>query len=608
MSINFDYDKLSDSLVSDGKILTITDRNIEYNKNDLSDDIILVHCTDFFPTNRKVLCNYDGRKTVTSNVTYNGVTKKCESLSHRHSVHVTLNNVVRSTGDGAGEWDQPKFIIIDYLDTDKNNFVNLEPSDSWTYGSIELSERPILLVREDAFNEVSENEFTNYNIIKYSGDYEKCVQNIIHSLGFKTKITDPNYAGHSYSTEMSVESCLDRRNLSLNYVLDNSYNGYDNITINDEQMIDFYEVFTNGDFDIKKGDLTKKYKLYDVAASLSGVPVNFVKFVINSGIEKNNDRYSLKSDDELYIFINKIEKEIEISEDYIRERIKNGEDNINYETEIRNAYASIISKYIDISNIQDIHKSYMVNSKANITEREKILFQYGQEFGDLHGAATGDFLTKDENNILEKYETLLDRNLDTLSDEELQIVIDVQNIKLDYLSKQAKDNNQKFKLESDFYKRDIFHLVLESPDLEQRLSKMSGIDIASLWEKTNDPSISDEEADKIEYEITHIPNCHLLTNRGNVLTTDLDLSQCSSVREMSNMLIRYAKSYERFYNGEHIEFDNHGNISEETIYDNGNLEAKTEYEKAKAQFEISRKIVSEMSFSDDLQNYEGKKR
>ncbi len=309
-----------DGIKFDGDVVTITDQKIESNVP-LTDEEVIVHCTNFFPKNKTILNNYDGNKYVKTTASYDGVCKEVDVLSHRHSVHFARNGVVESTGDGYGTWEQPKYIIIEPFEPHKNQFVGLGYNDSWTHGSVKFEGKPIMLVREDAYNEIPLEEHNNYTIMKYNGNYVECARNALKTLGIKEHYLDPNGPEHSNSYDMAVEKNLDTRNVAINYIKDNVWNGKDKIVLNEEELHDLYEVTKElkniSGHEYGKYKLVSKLdeeiwlknynrRLVDDVSKETNMDENFVSFLISYGIEKCDNGYTFKSDEELYQVLNQM--------------------------------------------------------------------------------------------------------------------------------------------------------------------------------------------------------------------------------------------------------------------------------------------------------------
>lgn len=307
-------------------LLTITNESSKNIKNiDFSDSPseLMVHVTDYYPRNKTILTNYDGEKRGTVKIQKNGVCKECEALSHRNTVHFTINNVVRATTDGAGSWEQPKYVIIEpmHLHTDVIAYIN--PSDSWTHGSLKLSNQTILLVNEEYIDELPEEAYKDYKVILYRGNYASCIQQAILSLNGKLYPTERNNASHAHSIEKESEYSLNHRNLFINYIRNNSYKGKEPISIKEEEIPILYDLMIqNPRSEPNIDEFYKLVKKYDTDE-------NTLKFYYLFGFMRNmNKTFSLKNDKEMYdLFCNPESVDIEeldaISQILKREKDKN---------------------------------------------------------------------------------------------------------------------------------------------------------------------------------------------------------------------------------------------------------------------------------------------
>lgn len=307
-------------------LLTITNESSKNIKNiNFSDSPseLMVHVTDYYPRNKTILTNYDGEKRGPVKIQKNGVCKECEALSHRNTVHFTINNVVTATGDGAGSWEQPKYVIIEpmHLHTDVIAYIN--PSDSWTHGSLKLSNQTILLVNEEYIDELPEEAYKDYKVILYRGNYASCIQQAILSISGKLYPTDERDPAHALSIERKSEKSLNYRNLLINYIRNNSYKGKEPISIKEEEIPILYELMIQNPR--SKPNIDEFYKLvkkYDTDE-------NTLKFYYLFGFMRNmNKTFSLKNDKEMYdLFCNPESVDIEeldaISQILKREKDKN---------------------------------------------------------------------------------------------------------------------------------------------------------------------------------------------------------------------------------------------------------------------------------------------
>ena len=277
---------LPDSVSIIDDVILINDQPITVDMPIDESQDVLVHCTDFFPKNKTILSNYDGNKPFTYSLTYQGVTKQVQYISHRHTLHFVQNNTVESTPDGFGTWEQPKYIIIEPTNRLKDQIIASNAAESWTYGSVALGEKPILLVRKDAYDDIPKEELSNFNVMMYEGDYAKCTRTALRLCGVKIKERTDS-AGHSNSLEMAVEASLEFRHMATNYIKDNSWDGKSDISLTEEELFALYEMSIDICHKAYAG-ATKACGASSIPTlkKLTGVPNDFAKFMISLGIKK----------------------------------------------------------------------------------------------------------------------------------------------------------------------------------------------------------------------------------------------------------------------------------------------------------------------------------
>lgn len=298
------------------EVMEIKD-NIEYESANIDEDKeVIVHCTDFFPKDGIILCNYDGNKKGTARLSYEGVIKEVDSLMHRHTTHFARNGVVRSTGDGAGNWEQPKYIIIEPLDPHMDEFVDLSPNDSYTNGSVKLTEKPIMLVRSDCYDEIPEDQYAPFTVMKYTGDYVECVEKAFGILGIRSDIDkiDPNGAGHAHSLEMTKEQLLNYRNLCINYLIDNAWDGKSDIVLTEEQLFYLFDIAKENNY-FSVGDI------YSINSSNMKDWFMFYMLLTNMGVQKKENGFVFKSESDMLDYFEEIGEMRSLKEEDVVERL-----------------------------------------------------------------------------------------------------------------------------------------------------------------------------------------------------------------------------------------------------------------------------------------------
>ena len=227
---------------------------------------------------------------------------------------------------------------------------------------------------------------------------------------------------------------------------------------------------------------------------------------------------------------------------------------------------------------------------------------------------------------LKEYQLILDKKLDELSDEEMRIVIEVQNINLDLLSTGEKADKHKYKFEtkgiiteedSKVYKdigyylppdeRTLF-LSLTSPNTTETMSRISGVDIVALYKQMNEVSYSEpDKLYELERKSKDFSAFHSYLEGGGRIITDFDFSDCKTVRELSDRLMQCVQLYERLYNGENIAYNKYGKIEllQSTVQDM-NEQVKRVFEQAQAEFEsLTEEERRRQMIEEELRKKEG---
>jgi hypothetical protein len=307
------YEKSSDDILIVNDLDGLTHEKAENLSREKS---VIVHCTDFFPFSREIVSNFEGGKVSTGTLKYHGVSKYVSTISNRHEVHYTVNARVESTSDGAGNWDYPKFIIVDVMDNNEGlNQEDVEsgdPSDSWTKGkSIKLSSHAVVLVREDALKELnlSPKDIKKYNIVIYRGNPTKCLKNFLTLNGYKIQETNRNFNGHASSIRMKQEYAENLRNYAINYVTNEPVLTQEKPVLNATQLGRVADVYmhnnpkiilfsSDGNFDELIDTLMKGY---DIVPEDREKYIEAINFVILTGLKRTDDRkgYTFKDSEQI---------------------------------------------------------------------------------------------------------------------------------------------------------------------------------------------------------------------------------------------------------------------------------------------------------------------
>lgn len=289
------------------------------------DDIYMVHCTNFFPKNHKILSTYDGNRIYSKEITNGETVKNCITRSHRHTVHFSLNSVVANTGDGRGSWDDVNMIVVEPYKYHKNEFLSAGIGvDSFTYGSVNLSDEAIIFINKDDIKLIPEDEIEKWNIVACDRSIKGAVKNF---LGEKLEDYIASNAGHSKSIEYTLECVLSYRDLAINYIKDNIFNSISPLNLTKSeffQIIDLYKIRSNEFNFFDNLNVIDEY--LEEESERKKYDDKIFKMIALSGFYLDEDGFvKIKNEEEIYN-IAKSWKEVEtpVKYKYDNELIRNG--------------------------------------------------------------------------------------------------------------------------------------------------------------------------------------------------------------------------------------------------------------------------------------------
>lgn len=261
------------------------------------DEKMLIHSTNFFPKDGKILTGVEGHKIEKKvDITYKDFKRTFSVYSSRNTVHFILNNVVSNHMYGVFPDD---YIILEPLRNHVDQIVSENPSDTWTRGSVTLSKDAIILVKKNKLKKIPEELRKKYNIILYDGDRKICVENLLDSMGYQVSKIDLGYAGHAHSIDAELETCIRYRNRMISFFEDKMvYNN--NFFLNEEKMLTLYDLYKNSFciYDVPG----RKFLNVTVTESLckkQNLNFDVFEFFINFGMRKKNNNYIPLSYDEM---------------------------------------------------------------------------------------------------------------------------------------------------------------------------------------------------------------------------------------------------------------------------------------------------------------------
>lgn len=406
---------LGEAIGLEDGVITIYDKGSIGNFISDENKEVLVHTSNHFIKDNKILCGYEGGKKAKVKVNYNDRKYLVDIRSHRHTVHFTINNIVQA--NPFGSWNQLKYIFILPLESHKDQIVSMNPSDSWTYGSLKIKDKPLILVRDDVYESITEEDKEKYIFIKYKGRYDICAKNALQLCGIKeNKKYDENNSRHFQSIYMYMELNLIARDTALGCLLFDSYGGKNplddvsEIKLSQEQLFKLFDIINGAKHYILENDSDTEFskeadtplceQAYHIGeygghineySRKNDIPYNFLRFIITQGIEKKGDSYILKSDDRIY-------------EDYKKFDIFMSDPSLNNEEKY--------NKFISLFKLDTYKQEFEIirqkekEKKEHESENPINKFKQIKKENDL----------KNKNNTQEQYKQEKDNNIDVIDE------------------------------------------------------------------------------------------------------------------------------------------------------------------------------------------------
>ena len=162
------------------------------------EDFALVHSTSHFPDG-KILTNSDGKKTFSGKIEINGEYKKYEYVHPRKTVHFALNG--KAGSHVFGNWDSCPFIVIEPMKNQIDNIVSVAPQDTYTFGSVNLSNEAVYLIQKEKFDSMDPSLLKGKNIIVFTGNPIVVTNEVLLSLGY-----NPQHVGKDNWIDIQEET------------------------------------------------------------------------------------------------------------------------------------------------------------------------------------------------------------------------------------------------------------------------------------------------------------------------------------------------------------------------------------------------------------------
>lgn len=146
-----------------------------------TEDLALVHLTNYFPNN-KIVSSFEGGKISNGFLMIDGKKYNYSVPQYRNTIHFTLNGPVES--HPYGSWNEMNYVVIEPLKYHINDVINLSTVDTYFYKSLKLSKDAFILIRKDAFDSIDKKLLDAKNIIVFSGNQNNVVNEILLYLGY----------------------------------------------------------------------------------------------------------------------------------------------------------------------------------------------------------------------------------------------------------------------------------------------------------------------------------------------------------------------------------------------------------------------------------------
>ncbi len=303
---------------------------------DSIDEFILVHKTDYFPTNDEIKTNKEAGATHKQIINLGEESIEIEFHSERDTIHFTLNGEVNS--HFYGNWDKKKYAILLPLKYAKN-IVNFSTADTYTRGNVDITNGILLCPKGEGekLKELNPNLF----VIEYYGDNVKNAANIFLSiLGYKHKSVKTS-GWEDEDSGKATDFKIYKARLGLDGIgqhAGSKEEQEEDIRLTINQLVAIIEKMLNSDINFKVDDATNSLFNYENPLLLC------------------NKTYSLKNGEFLY-------KLIEILKSY---NINIPEYVINiYETIMKGERSNIFQTETIYENIQDKETADFVSSQLD---------------------------------------------------------------------------------------------------------------------------------------------------------------------------------------------------------------------------------------------------
>ncbi len=255
------------------------------------DDFVLVHATDYYPENHII----KSRRNAGAEKEINIAGKNMAMRDARLTVHFSINGRTASS-----DFKDKKFVVIEPLKEHIKEFNNIYVTDCFKIDDIKLSEKAILLVKEEAYNELTDTQKSEYNIIKFKGDLTTCVQKTLIMMGIKPQTAHEFGWQNSENENATYKFIEDNYNINKGYYYPRTKTGQYETAMSDRnvslseinnQKID---IIDTGISDLTKDEIIKMFNTSKYSKDSTNTKA-FQDFLREYGIYQKEGQYGAYS-------------------------------------------------------------------------------------------------------------------------------------------------------------------------------------------------------------------------------------------------------------------------------------------------------------------------
>ena len=289
-----------DDFIGEVKVNNLLD--LEFSNGGTKEDLVWIHATNYFPDNGTIL-NSKTKKVISANTNHEVF------YSHRNTLHGALNHHVSS--HTLGNFEGRKYTILQPVEDIKEDIKDISDVDTYIWGNMTLSPRAIILVNEENYDELTEEQKSDDRIIKYRGDLKNAERKAMILLGKKPQKADIGSINNSNNITkidklgMQIGIARGEHYWSIHSQFEQNAEHRDfriaqlrGLTIDAQSMEELKEKAKNSQLldttdpiDITLEEFRTIYRGENTAQ-------NFEKFLVEYGIEYKDNKFTTLTDDD----------------------------------------------------------------------------------------------------------------------------------------------------------------------------------------------------------------------------------------------------------------------------------------------------------------------